>query len=93
MTTRPSTASPDSLSLSANQPASSTVSDRGEVTSTKAVVGRASSRRMCSARVRKPSSMPSKAWKKATASWTISAPATLEMVRSSAWVATETARR
>ena len=44
LTTRPSTARPDSLSLSANHPASSTVSERGEVTSTKAVVRRASRR-------------------------------------------------
>ena len=48
---------------------------------------------MSSARTRKPSSIPSKAWKKATASWTISVPATLEIVRNRAWVATETARR
>ena len=53
-----------------------------------------SARSSCTAlaRLRNPSSIPSKAWKKATASCTISAPATLAIVRSRAWVATPTAR-
>ena len=58
-------------------------------------VGRGgSARSSCTAlaRLRKPSSIPSKAWKKLTASCTISAPATLAIVRSRAWVATPTAR-
>ena len=52
------------------------------------MVGWTRSSRTRAARSRNPSSIPSKAWKKATASWTMSAPATLEMVRSRAWAAT-----
>ena len=54
--------------------------------------GRPAARARPAARVRNPSSIPSKAWKKSTASWTISAPATLAIVRRSAWVATDTTR-
>ncbi len=88
LTTRAVTDISDSASLPAKWTASSTESGRGEATRMKAVSSWTSSSRTRAARVRKPSSIPSKAWKKATASWTMSAPATLEMVRRRAWAAT-----
>ncbi len=54
--------------------------------------GSASSSWTAEARLRNPSSIPSNAWKKATVSCTISAPATLARVRSSACVAMPMAR-
>ena len=75
-----------------SRPVSSIESGRGEVTSTYAVAGSARSSRTAPAREEKPSSIPSKAWKKSTASWTISAPATLAIVRSRAWVAIDSTR-
>ena len=93
LTTSPAGTTPVPPSLPTKNSASSTASGRGDVTTTYAVAGSARSARTAAARVRNPSSMPWNAWKNATASWTISAPATFEIVRSRACVATETARR
>ena len=70
-----------SASFSAKNCASSIVSRRGEATSTKAVSSSDRRWSTASARSRKPSSIPSKAWKKATASSITSAPTTLATVR------------
>ena len=80
-----------SPSFSAKYRASSIVSRRGDATSTKAVSSSDSSWSTASARSRKPSSIPSKAWKKAMASSITSAPTTLATVRRKAWAATFTA--
>ena len=91
LTTSARTVMSASASLAAKNFASSIVSRRGDATSTNAVSSSESSCSTASARVRKPSSMPSKAWKKATASSITSAPTTLATVRRKAWVATFTA--
>ncbi len=93
LTTSVSTGMSDCFSRSAKNIASVIASRRGDATSTNAVSGEDSSSSTFWARLRKPSSMPSNAWKNATASWTTSVPTTREIVRRNACVATLTALR
>ena len=81
------TAMSASANASAKYTASSRVSRRGEATSTKWVTASLSRASTWRARLRKPSSMPWKAWKKAMASSMTSEPTTLDTVRRKAWAA------
>ena len=69
----------------------STVSPRGDATSTNDVSGADKSSSTRSARARKPASIPSNAWKNAIASSMTSPPTTFETVRRNACAATLTA--
>ena len=89
LTTTAATPNPRVTSWSANQPASSMVSRRGEVTRTKRVESARRSDATASARSRKPASIPANAWKKAAASVRASEPTTRPIARNTGWLATD----